>query len=157
MPVDELRTSLHDFTQPVTEVLPDQRLRAIVDLLVRGLVASESPIVTHIARGAGHSEATIRLTCQRFYRFLANERFSHRTLRKGLYRLAQPTVAAQAPEYLVIAVDPVNFEKPYTEDLEGVSQVIKSTPPSVDGKKRWTHGYPAITATIVNLDQPATT
>jgi hypothetical protein len=64
---------------------------------------------------------------------------------------------AQTPAYLVIAVDPVNFEKPYTEKLEGVSHVIKSTPPSLDGEKRVTRGYPAITATIVNLDQPATT
>jgi hypothetical protein len=58
---------------------------------------------------------------------------------------------------LVIAVDPVNFEKPYTHALEGVSIVMKSTPPSLKGEKRLTRGYPAITATIVNLTQPATT
>jgi hypothetical protein len=54
-------------------------------------------------------------------------------------------------------VDPVNFEKPYTQDLEGVSIVMKSTPPSLNGEKRLTRGYPAITPTIVNLQQPATT
>jgi hypothetical protein len=41
--------------------------------------------------------------------------------------------------------------------LEGVSRVMKSTPPSLNGEKRITRGYPAITATIVNLAQPATT
>jgi len=49
------------------------------------------------------------------------------------------------------------MEKPYTDDLEGVSLVMKSTPPSLNGEKRITRGYPAITATIVNLAQPATT
>jgi len=157
MPVDELRASLHAVAQPVTELLPDPRLAAVAELILQGIVASESPIVTQIVRGAGHTEKTIWPASKRVYRFLANERFSSRTLRKGLYHLAQQTVAAQAPEYLVIAVDPVNFEKPYTEALEGVSHVIKSTPPSLDGEKRVTRGYPAITATIVNLDQPATT
>jgi len=157
MPASELRTSLREFVQPVTELLPDPRLRVVAQLIVQGMVAGESPIVTRIARGAGHTDETVWPTSKRIYRFLANERLTHRTLRKGLYRLAQQTVAAQAPAYLVIAVDPVNFEKPYTESLEGVSHVIKSTPPSLDGEKRVTRGYPAITATIVNLEQPATT
>jgi hypothetical protein len=35
-----------------------------------------------------------------------------------------------------------------------VSTVIKSRPPSLNGEKRKTRGYPAITATAVNLRQP---
>ena len=76
---------------------------------------------------------------------------------KGLYALAQHQVAQEAPETLVVAIDPVNFEKPYTHKLEGVSTVMKSTPPALDGEKRLTRGYPAITATIVNLAVPAIT
>jgi hypothetical protein len=38
------------------------------------------------------------------------------------------TVAEHAPSHLVIALDPVNLERPYTEDLEGVSTIMKSTP-----------------------------
>jgi hypothetical protein len=34
---------------------------------------------------------------------------------------------------------------------------MKSTPPALDGKKRLTKGYPAMTATIVNLPVPAVT
>jgi hypothetical protein len=72
--------------------------------------------------------------------------------------VAQWTVAGYAPSHLVVAVDPVNFEKPYTQELEGVSTVIKSTPPPPKGqKKRLTSGYPAITATVVNLPEPAVT
>jgi hypothetical protein len=91
---------------------------------------------------------------KRFYRFVANPRFDHRTLLKGLYGLAQQAVARYPRPYLMVAIDPVNFEKPYTEALEGVSTVLKSTPPGPKGEKRLTPGYPAITATIVNLPEP---
>ena len=56
-----------------------------------------------------------------------------------------------------MALDPVNFKKPYTEKLEGVSTVMKSTPLALQGKKRLTKGYPAMTATIVNPPEPALT
>jgi len=65
-------------------------------------------------------------------------------------------VALENPEYLVVAVDPVNFEKPYAKAIEGVSVVHKATPPDLDGHARLTHGYPAITATTVNTKVPVT-
>jgi hypothetical protein len=75
-----------------------------------------------------------------------------------LYAIAQRTVAEHEPSHLVVAIDPVNFEKPYTERLEGVSTVMKSTPPPAKGqKKRLTSGYPAITAAVVNLPEPVVT
>lgn len=78
----------------------------------------------------------------------------HRQLLRGLVRIARRAVAAVAPAYLVVALDPVNFEKPYTRKLEAVSTVMKSTPPGPDGAKRLTPGYPAVTATVVNLLAP---
>ncbi len=110
LPEQELGDSLHQFLQLFTAVLPDARLRTVAEQLVHGVVASQSPIVTQMARGAGYTEATVWPTCKRAYRFLANERFNHRTLVKGLYRTAQTAVATQEPDYLVIAVDLVNFK-----------------------------------------------
>lgn len=66
-------------------------------------------------------------------------------------------MARYACDYLLVAVDPVNFEKAYTEKLEAVSTVLKSTPPGAQGQKRLTSGYPSITATIVNLPEPGIT
>lgn len=157
LPMAELQHSLAEFLQPVTELLPDQRLIPVTHLLIQGIVTSQSPIISRIARGVSHLEETILPTCKRGYRFLANPRFTHRTLLKGLYRIGQRAVAEQHPDYLVVAVDPVNLEKPYTHELEGVSQVKKDTPPCLGHPKRVTRGYPAITATIVNLSQPSTT
>lgn len=53
---------------------------------------------------------------KRLYRFVWNERFNHRDLLKGLYGVVQRVVAEQVPWHLVVALDPVSFEKPYTED-----------------------------------------
>lgn len=55
----------------------------------------------------------------------------------------------------MVALDPVNFEKPYTHELEGVSTVYKKTPPDLSGQARLTRGYPAMTATVVNTQVPA--
>jgi hypothetical protein len=49
--------------------------------------------------------------------------------RKGLYRVAQRAALEQKPKFLVVAVTPVNFEKPCTQKLKGVRRVMKDTPP----------------------------
>ncbi|TMC60224.1 MAG: hypothetical protein E6J26_02185 [Chloroflexi bacterium] len=157
LPQHELQQSLRGFLHPLTQLLPDRRLPAVAEFMVQGIISSESAVITQIARGVAHGDHSIWLTSKRAYRFLSNERFSHRTLRKGLYCIAQASVREQRPKRLVIAIDPVNFEKPYTQALEGVSTVRKSTPPALGGAARLTLGYPALTATIVNLKQPTVT
>ncbi len=158
LPVAELQASLDLFLQPVLRRLPEKRLRAVGKLAVQGILGSQAPLLTQMARGVVREEETIWPAAKRFYRFIWNKRFSHRDLLKGLYDMAQRTVAEHKPAYLVVALDPVNFEKPYTAKLEGVSTVMKSTPPPPKGqKKRLTPGYPAITATVVNLAEPVLT
>lgn len=90
------------------------------------------------------------------YRLLGNKRLETKVLYQGLYEIGRQVVEREDPEYLVVAVDPVNFEKPYTKVLEGVSVVHKATPPDLTGHARLAHGYPAITATIVNTKVPVT-
>jgi hypothetical protein len=158
LPVAELQADLELFLQPVLGRLPEKRLRAVAKLAVQGILGSQSPVLTQMARGVMREEETIWPAAKRFYRFVWNERFSHRDLLKGLYAIAQGTVAEHQPSHLVVAVDPVNIEKPYTKALEGVSTVMKSTPPPPKGqRKRLTPGYPAITATVVNLPEPVIT
>jgi len=157
LPVEELGHTLREFLEPVTDHLPDKRLRLVGQLAVQGILGGQSPMVTQMARGVIHQQETVRPVAKRLYRFIWNQRFSHRHLLKGLYGIAQRTVARHGPSHLVIALDPVNFEKPYTEGLEGVSTVLKSTPPGPHGQRRLTSGYPAMTATVVNLPVPVIT
>lgn len=157
LPTDELDETLGEFVAPFTEVLPDQRLRRVVPLAVRGIVAGETPVITAMARSVERTESSTWAAAKRIYRFLENRRLPARLLEEGLYRCAQATIEEEEPDYLVVALDPVNFEKPYTHEAEGVSTVHKSTPPDRHGKARLARGYPAITATVVNTRVPATT
>lgn len=154
LPTAELKGELKAFLEPMTVLLPEKRLQEVGELAVQGILAAQSPLVTQIAGGLEREEETAWPMARRIYRFLWNERFDHRDLLKGLYGIAQRVVDHYQPERLVVAIDPVNFEKPYTEALEGVSTVMKSTPPGPKGEKRLTSGYPAITATVVNLPEP---
>jgi len=157
LPMAELTATLDTFLEPVLTCLPEKRLREVGKLAVQGVIGGQSPLVTQMARGVVREEQTIWPMAKRLYRFMWNQRFSHRDLLKGLYGIAQRTVAEYAPSYLVVALDQVNFETPYTKALEGVCTVMKSTPPGPKGEKRLTPGYPAMTATVVNLPQPVVT
>jgi hypothetical protein len=158
LPVVELSAALDLFLEPVLMHLPEKRLREVGKLAVQGVLGGQSPLVTQMARGVVREDETVWPMAKRLYRFIWNPRFTHRALLKGLYGIAQRSVAEHAPSPLVVALDPVNFEKPYTELLEGVSTVMKSTPPPPKGQeKRLTSGYPAMTATVVNLPEPVIT
>jgi len=49
-----------------------------------------------------------------------------------------------------VAIDPVNFEKPYTRPGGGIDSHEEHAT-RTGGDKRLTSGYPAITASVVNL------
>jgi hypothetical protein len=157
LPVRELEEALREFMEPVAAQLPDERLKEVAKLAVQGVIGGQSPLISQMARGVRQEEETIRPMARRMYRFVWNKRFSHRALLKGLYGIAQRAVAEHEPAHLIVALDPVNFEKPYTKALEGVCTVMKSTPPGPNKQKRLTSGYPAITAAIVNLPEPVVT
>jgi len=155
LPVQEMDETLNEFLAPVVELLPEVRLGRGVPQAVRGILAQETPVIAAMAQSISRQEMDCWAAAKRLYRFMGNPRFNHHRLNKGLYRVGQRTVSEEQPDYLVVALDPVNFEKPYTKKLEGVSTVYKSTPPNLDGQARLAHGYPAITATVVNTCVPA--
>lgn len=157
LPVAELENSLHTFLKPMMKTLPDKRLQQVVPVAVGGIIGSETPVVTQMAQTVARTESGVWAAAKRVYRFLNNERFTHQELGEGLYDISRANIQAEAPAYTVVALDPVNFEKPYTHELEGVSTVYKSTPPQLNGQARLTSGYPALTATVVNTRVPAVT
>jgi hypothetical protein len=157
LPVEELTQAAKGYLEPMLRQLPEKRLRVVGVLMVLGILAGQSPLITHMARGVRDGSRYITEVARRIYRFVWNRRMSYRTLQQGLYAIGQTTVARYQAQELVVAIDPVNFEKPYTQALEGVSTVHKSSPPDRDGKARLVRGYPALTACVVNLPEPALT
>ena len=157
LPIAALQTKLREFIAPLLVFLSEERLRAILMLAIQGILAGQSPLITRMAAGVSRAQGTSWPLAKRLYRFIWNKRFDHHQSLKGLYALAQRIVAHEHPQYLLVALDPVNFEKPYTRSLEGVCTVMKATPPGLGGEKCLTPGYPAITATVVNLAVPVIT
>ncbi|MBN1218402.1 MAG: hypothetical protein JXM69_05710 [Anaerolineae bacterium] len=113
LPVIELENSLHPFLNPMMKVLPDKRLQQVVPLAVRGIIGSETPVVTHMAQTIARTESGVWAAAKRVYRFWGNDRFTHQELGDGLYAISRANVQVEDPFYAVVALDPVNFEKPY--------------------------------------------
>jgi hypothetical protein len=157
LPIEQIENAVRQHISPLVSHLPDKRLGRVAELIILGILGGQTPVITEIARHSSKDEGETWAVAKSIYRWVDNERFDSRDLFASLYQIGQQPIAAEPPAYLVVAVDPVNFEKPYAEAVEGVSVVHKATPPALDGKARLTHGYPAITATTVNTKVPVTT
>jgi hypothetical protein len=156
LPMIEIQTSIQGHTGPLMEMLPDKRMKKVLENMLLGILGGQTPVITGMARQNGKTEGETWAVAKSIYRLLENKHLETEVMYQGLYEIGQQVVECENPDYLVVAVDPVNFEKPYTKALEGVSVVHKATPPDLAGQARLARGYPAITATIVNTKVPVT-
>lgn len=156
LPNGEIKASIQEHVQPMGKRLPDKRLKRVIEDMVLGIIGGERPVITEMARQNSKDEGESWAVAKRMYRLLENKQVQTRQIYEGLYQVGREAVAREKPEYLVAAVDPVNFEKPYVKVIEGASIVHKATPPDLKGHARLAHGYPALTATIVNTQVPVT-
>ena len=156
LPIMEIQITIQSHTQSLMGMLPDKRMKKVLENMLLGILGGQTPVITGIARQNGKTEGETWAVAKSMYRLLGNKRLETKVIYQGLYEAGQQVVERENPDYLVVAVDPVNFEKPYTQALEGVSVVHKATPPDLAGHARLAHGYPAITATIVNTKVPVT-
>ena len=129
LPIGEIKATIHEHIQPMEKKLPDKRLESVVEEMVLGIMGGETPVITEIARQNNKSDGESWATAKRIYRFLENGHLQTEEIYEGLYQVGCKAVEREAPDYLVVAVDPVNFEKPYAKAIEGVSIVHKATPP----------------------------
>jgi hypothetical protein len=156
LPIMKIQVSIQNHTDALMKMLPDKRMKKVLENMLLGILGGQTPLITGMARQNRKSEGETWAVAKSMYRLLGNKRLETKVLYLGLYEIGRQVVEREDPEYLVAAVDPVNFEKPYTKALEGVSVVHKATPPDLRGHARLAHGYPAITATLVNTKVPVT-
>jgi len=156
LPIMKIQDSIQSHTEVLMKILPDKRMKKVLENMWLGILGGQTPLITGMARQNGKTEGETWAVAKSMYRLLGNKRLETKVLYQGMYEIGRQVVEREDPEYLVVAVDPVNFEKPYTKVLEGVSVVHKATPPDLTGHARLAHGYPAITATIVNTKVPVT-
>jgi hypothetical protein len=156
LPIAEIKGTIQKHIKPLEMKLPDKRLGRVVEDMVLGIMGGETAVITEIARQNNKEDGEVWAEAKRMYRLLGNKHIETSEIYEGLYEVGRQAVEQEAPEYLVVAVDPVNFEKPYVKAIEGASIVHKATPPDLSGHARLAHGYPAITATTVNTHVPVT-
>jgi hypothetical protein len=156
LPIMKIQVSIQSHTEALMKMLPDKRMKKVLENMLLGMLGGQTPLITGMARQNGKAAGDTWAVAKSMYRLLGNKRLETQVLYQGLYEIGRQVVEREDPDYLVVAVDPVNFEKPYTKALEGVSVVHKATPPDLTGHARLAHGYPAITATIVNTQVPVT-
>jgi len=156
LPLQEIEHTIQSHTKPLLDMLPDRRMKKVLKNMLLGMLGGQTPVITSMARQVWKQGGETWAVAKSIYRLLGNKRLKTNVIYQGLYQVGQQVVERENPDYLVVAVDPVNFEKPYTKELEGVSVVHKATPPDLTGHARLARGYPAITATIVNTQVPVT-
>lgn len=156
LPITQIEETIHKHIQPLIKMLPDKRMRRVIEIMILGILGGQTPVITEMARQNSKGDGESWATAKRIYRLLANKHLKSDDIYEGLYEIGQQVVEQEQLDYLVVAVDPVNFEKPYVKNLEGISVVHKATPPDLSGQSRLAKGYPAITATIVNTQVPVT-
>ena len=156
LPILQIEATIQSHTAPLMKRLPDKRMKKVLKNMMLGILGGQTPVITGMARQNGKDEGETWAVAKSIYRLLGNERLETKVIYQGLYEAGQQVVERENPDYLVVAVDPVNFEKPYTKALEGVSVIHKATPPDLAWHARLARGYPAITATIVNTQVPVT-
>jgi len=156
LPIREIQDTIQSHTGPLMEILPDRRMKKVIENILLGILGGQTPVITGIARQSGKEEGETWAVAKSIYRLLGNKRLETEAIYQGLYEVGHKIVESEKPDYLVVAVDPVNFEKPYVKNIEGISVVHKATPPDLTGHARLAHGYPAITASIINTKVPVT-
>ena len=159
-----LEQAIDDFLAPYQAALPDARLRETLRFLLPGMLAARSPHLAKAAAHASHWTGTTWALTKQFYNLVKSPQFGHYDWLAVLYAQAVEQVNVLAPNRrLLVAVDPLNLEKAYARKIEGISQVLKKTPPGLPpnskptgkNKGRLTWGYPCIAALALNTAQPA--
>lgn len=164
-----LRAQLDAFLAPFAAALPDVRYRRSLRLLVEAVLAAGSLHPITAAAYVSHPSASPWAVGKRFLRLLHTPRFSHHRWLEVFYALAASEVAAlPLGQRLIVALDPMNLEKPYARKMEGLCRVHKETPPGsllpkearrkgkgrLRPRARITWGYPTIFALALNSRYP---
>jgi hypothetical protein len=84
MPVEELSQAAQSYLEPLLSHVPDKRLRVVGVLMVLGILAGQSPLITHMAGGVRDGSRSITDRARRLYRFVWNGRLSYQLLPSGL-------------------------------------------------------------------------
>lgn len=50
LPIEQIKATIHEHLLPLTNLLPDVRLRRVAEELILGILGGQTPVITEIAR-----------------------------------------------------------------------------------------------------------
>ena len=56
LPIEQIHTTICRHIEPLTERLPDKRLRRVAELIILGILGGQTPLITGIARHSPKDE-----------------------------------------------------------------------------------------------------
>ncbi len=123
---ERLLTDLKRYLEPYRAVVGDARFGEGLDELVAGMLGAGSPHMTKAAGGAPGQVKVPFSLAKRFYRLMGSANYSHVDWLKVLQADARRVVEQAKVEQVIVALDMVNFEQPYAEQVEGIRACLQT-------------------------------
>src|SRR4030066_696513 len=100
LPIGKLSETIEGHVLPLICLLPDKRLRAVVQSMILGILGGQTPVITAMARTNSKTEGESWPIAKRIYRFLYNRRGERGSPYTGVYQIGQQVVEQEDPAYL---------------------------------------------------------
>ena len=100
LPIGKLMETIDVYVQPLIRLLPDKRLGAVVEIIILGILGSETPVITEMARTNSKAKGESWPIAKRIYRFMSNKGVKTADVYKGLYQIGRQVVERENPAYL---------------------------------------------------------
>jgi hypothetical protein len=97
LPIAKLTETIEVHILPLTCLLPDKRLAAVVVQMILGILGSQTPLVTGMARTNSKADGENWPIAKRIYRFLYNRRVKTERIYQGLYQIGQQVIEQADP------------------------------------------------------------
>jgi hypothetical protein len=154
---EEMQCVIRDYVEQVGHILPDVRLRRVLEKAVVGIITHRSPLIARMASVAPSGSEQPDAPAKQLYRFFSNLRISVQILWQGLYATTRALVARAHPTVVPVVIDGVNFEKPYARKMPGLSTIHKDAAPNRQHTQKLTRGFPALACVTFVDGVPALT
>ena len=84
LPIMKIQTSIQSHTQSLMGMLPDKRMKKVLENMLLGILGGQTPVITGIARQNGKTEGETWAGAKSMYRLLGNKRLETKVIYQGL-------------------------------------------------------------------------
>jgi hypothetical protein len=99
LPIMEIQITVQSHTESLMGMLPDKRMKKVLENMLLGILGGQTPVITGIARQSGKAEGETWAVAKSMYRLLGNKRLETEVIYQGLYEAGQQVVERENPDY----------------------------------------------------------